>query len=81
MSDESDVAQAKVFHQLLLAEAESLTDVIEAIEETGVNGHRHRRTTARSLTLRAELREIHRHLAKLRERFPELAGSHPGPRR
>lgn len=70
MYDESDVAQARVFFQLLVAEADSLTDVIEALETPG-NGDR--RTVARAQQLRAELRQIHGYLERLRSRFPDIA--------
>jgi hypothetical protein len=75
MYDESDVAQARVFFQLLLAEADSLTDVIEALESEADGG---RRSTARTRQLRAELRQIHGYLDRLRSRFPGVA-SPPDP--
>jgi hypothetical protein len=75
MYDESDVAQARVFFQLLAAEADSLTDLIEALESTA-NGDR--RSAARSQQLRAELRQIHGYLDRLRSRFPGVA-SRPDP--
>lgn len=69
MRDESDVAQARVFYELLGARADELTAAIRATAT--------RRGLARSTTegrrLERELQEIRRYLDRLRDRFPELA--------
>jgi len=69
--DESDVEQARVFYDLLTAEAESLTTTIEA---TTTRRGLPRSTTESRLLIR-ELREVRRCLDQLRARFPEVARS------
>ncbi|WP_433684100.1 hypothetical protein [Nocardia sp. CA-119907] len=71
MRDESDVEQARVFYDLLIAEAESLTAAIEA---TLTRRGSPRATTESRLHIR-ELREVRRCLDQLRARFPEVARS------
>ncbi|MET8871299.1 hypothetical protein [Nocardia sp. NPDC004604] len=71
MRDESDVAQARVFYDLLTAEAESLT---ATIEKTLTRRGSPRATTESRLLIR-ELREVRRCLDQLRTRFPEVARS------
>ncbi|MGW0245465.1 hypothetical protein ACWDYH_02380 [Nocardia goodfellowii] len=68
MRDESDVAQAQVFYELLSAEAVTLTAALEArLTRRGVP-----RSSTESHLLRRELREVQRCLAQLRDRYPEV---------
>ncbi|WP_405164572.1 hypothetical protein OG203_05510 [Nocardia sp. NBC_01499] len=66
MHDESDVAQARVFHQLLSAEADSLTSALRA------TATRRGTATTEGRRLERDLREVHRCLDRLRDNFPEL---------
>ncbi|WP_433577215.1 hypothetical protein [Nocardia brasiliensis] len=70
MHDESDLAQARVFYNILNAEADTLSAAIEATATL--------RGTPRSNTegrrLERDLREVRRCLARLRVDFPELDG-------
>ncbi|WP_433654786.1 hypothetical protein ACQPW1_28675 [Nocardia sp. CA-128927] len=70
MHDESDVAQAQVFFDLLSAEAETLSASIRATATL--------RGTPRSTTegrrLERDLREVRRCLDRLRDNFPEVEG-------
>lgn len=68
MHDESDLAQARVFYELLSAEAETLSSAIQATATL--------RGTPRSTTegrrLERDLREVRRCLDRLRNNFPEV---------
>ncbi|WP_069159993.1 hypothetical protein [Nocardia altamirensis] len=68
MHDESDVAQARMFYELLSAEARTLASAIQATATL--------RGTPRSTTegrrLERDLREVRRCLDRLRHDFPEL---------
>ncbi|MEV6559283.1 hypothetical protein AB0M22_26455 [Nocardia sp. NPDC051756] len=68
MHDESDLAQARVFYELLSAEAETLSSAIRATATL--------RGTPRSTTegrrLERDLREVRRCLDRLRNNFPEV---------
>lgn len=70
MHDESDLAQARVFYELLSAEAETLSSAIQATATL--------RGTPRSTTegrrLERDLREVRRCLDRLRNNFPEVGG-------
>lgn len=69
MRDQSDVEQARVFYDLLLAEAETLDSAIRAM---GLTSRGTPRASTESQLLRRELREVVRCLDNLRDRFPEL---------
>ncbi|MFC9434265.1 hypothetical protein [Nocardia sp. NPDC057030] len=68
MHDESDLAQARVFYELLSAEAENLSSAIQSTATL--------RGTPRSTTegrrLERDLREVRRCLDRLRNNFPEV---------
>ncbi|KAA8888809.1 hypothetical protein F3087_07285 [Nocardia colli] len=68
MHDESDLAQARVFYELLSAEAATLSSAIQATATL--------RGTPRSTTegrrLERDLREVRRCLDRLRNNFPEV---------
>ncbi|MEV0244974.1 hypothetical protein AB0H76_00130 [Nocardia sp. NPDC050712] len=68
MRDESDVAQAQVFYELLSAEAATLTAALSArLNRRGLP-----RASTESQLLRRELREVQRCLDQLRARYPEV---------
>ncbi|RDI63326.1 hypothetical protein [Nocardia pseudobrasiliensis] len=68
MLDESDVAQAHVFYEMLSAEAESLAVALRPhLTRRGVP-----RASAEARLLERDLREVRRCLGLLRDRFPEL---------
>ncbi|WP_194815897.1 hypothetical protein [Nocardia sp. XZ_19_385] len=70
MRDESDVAQAQVFYDLLSAEAATLTAALAAdLTRRGLP-----RSSTESHLLRRELREVQRCLEQLRDRYPEVRG-------
>lgn len=69
MRDLSDVEQARVFHDLLVAEAKTLDT---AIRSMGVTSRGTPRATTESQLLRRELREVLRCIDNLRTSFPEL---------
>ncbi|MEV0297272.1 hypothetical protein [Nocardia sp. NPDC050710] len=78
MRDRSDVEQARVFYDLLMAEAETLAAGIRA---NGMTSRGTPRASTESLLLQRELREVRRCLDNLRESFPELergAADSPG---
>ncbi|MFC9893630.1 hypothetical protein ACFVMC_08045 [Nocardia sp. NPDC127579] len=68
MHDESDVAQAQVFYDLLSAEAATLTAALA----TRLNRRGQPRASTESQLLRRELREVQRCLEQLRARYPEV---------
>ncbi|WP_433194661.1 hypothetical protein ACQP1G_38850 [Nocardia sp. CA-107356] len=69
MPDESDIAQARVFYDLLSHEAVALAATIQPLTtRRGVA-----RSTAEAQRTQRELREVRRCLDQLRARFPELA--------
>ncbi|MEU8896335.1 hypothetical protein [Nocardia sp. NPDC048505] len=68
MRDESDVAQAQVFYDLLSAEAAVLSAAVEArLTKRGQP-----RSSTESQLLQRELREVRRCLEQLRARYPEV---------
>jgi len=67
--DQSDVEQARVFYDLLLAEAETLTSAITAM---GLTSRGTPRSSTESHLLQRELREVRRCLDNLVDSFPEL---------
>ncbi|WP_460695790.1 hypothetical protein [Nocardia thraciensis] len=73
MAVRSDVEQAREFYRLLTSEAETLTAAVQAIARTRRGTPR---ATAESQRLRRDLREVHRCLDNLRDRFPEIAEEH-----
>ncbi|RDI44862.1 hypothetical protein [Nocardia mexicana] len=77
MRDRSDVEQAREFYRLLTSEAETLTAAVQAIARTRRGTPR---STAESHRLRRDLREVHRCLDNLLDRFPEIAEDHRSAR-
>ncbi|WP_216914454.1 hypothetical protein OG225_29445 [Nocardia sp. NBC_01377] len=71
MRDRSDVEQARVFYDLLVAEAETLTSAIRGM---GLTSRGTPRANTESQLLQRELREVLRCLDNLRASFPELRG-------
>ncbi|MET7771600.1 hypothetical protein [Nocardia sp. NPDC005366] len=69
MRDRSDAEQARVFHDLLVAEAETLAAAIAAM---GLTSRGTPRANTESQLLQRELREVRRCLDNLRDSFPEL---------
>ncbi|QIS13603.1 hypothetical protein [Nocardia arthritidis] len=75
MHDESNVAQARVFHELLTVEAAALQSALRAtVTKRGMPRH----VTERR-RLERDLREVRRCLDQLRGSFPELADGRRGP--
>ncbi len=69
-TDHADRAQAGMFFELLVAEAEELDSFIKAMARTGANPVQHATELRR---LRTELHEVLRCIAQLRRRFPGIA--------
>ncbi|MGN2635903.1 hypothetical protein ACTD5D_06860 [Nocardia takedensis] len=69
MRDRSDSEQARVFYELLVAEAASLEAAIRAM---GVTSRGTPRATTESQLLHRELREVRRCLDNLVASFPDL---------
>ncbi|WP_280493585.1 three-helix bundle dimerization domain-containing protein [Nocardia asiatica] len=71
VQNEADRAQAEVFFDLLVAEADELDSFIEAMTRTGSSSPADRATELRRL--RTELHEVLRCITQLRHRFPGVA--------
>ncbi|MEU7632584.1 hypothetical protein AB0C34_21745 [Nocardia sp. NPDC049220] len=71
MDDRADRAQAKVFFDLLVEEADELSYVIESLNCAASTGPAARATQLR--LLRAELHEVLRCITQIRRRFPGVS--------
>ncbi|MGK8488361.1 hypothetical protein [Nocardia asiatica] len=71
MRNQADRAQAEVFFDLLVAEADELDSFIEAMTRTGSSNSADGATELRRL--RTELHEVLRCITQLRHRFPGVA--------
>ncbi|WP_327118029.1 hypothetical protein OHB12_09220 [Nocardia sp. NBC_01730] len=73
MNDHADKAQATVFFDLLVAEADELAYFIEAMKRAGPSGPAGRTTELRRL--RTELHEVLRCISQIRRRFPGVSAA------
>ncbi|MEU7768410.1 hypothetical protein AB0B25_25320 [Nocardia sp. NPDC049190] len=71
MDDRADRAQAKVFFDLLVEEADELSYVIETMNRAASTGPAARATQLR--LLRIELHEVLRCITQIRRRFPGVS--------
>ncbi|WP_373862861.1 three-helix bundle dimerization domain-containing protein [Nocardia amamiensis] len=79
VSDHRDMEQAQVLFNLLVVEADEIAFLIEAMQR-GVGSGPAISTTAESRRLQDELHEVHRCLAQIRRRFPQVSNPCPPSR-